>query len=432
MIARAFAAQVIVSLLVGVCTAQDATPAPAITHGPFVGHQDADSLILYGRASAPGTYVLRLLRPDGTELAGVAAAATAAGDHTLHWRVNGLRDERGPFGLRIHKGSELVVAREIVYLMPGISDDRSNTRIAFGSCAEERRFDEQPVWDSIVAREPHALVLLGDTPYIDSTKLDVQRARYAEFTAFEPVRRCLSLVPTYATWDDHDYAINDHFGIVPGRENSRRAFIENHGLPSYGEHDQGIYTSFRRGPIEVFLLDARWFADTEDSPLAPSHRSLLGAQQIAWLQRGLRASTAAFKVLACGMVWNGATRPDKKDCWGNWPDERDALFAWLGTEHVSGVAVVGGDLHVTRLILHPTTELCGYAIPEFITSPLAQNVIPANAGEIDGVLFDAAIPETFLLLDAQITDAEALLIARFCDGDGKELFARAFPMGELR
>jgi alkaline phosphatase D len=419
--------------LVVLAAQEPAAPQPAagLAQGPFVGHCDPDTIHLWARARAPGRYTLHLRRTDRSELPGVEADASTGRDLVLHWRITGLRSVRGALGWRLVHANATIAEVGFPYLQPARTDDAPRATIAFGSCAEERKVADQPVWAAIQRAHPDALVLLGDTPYIDSTSLSVQRRRYAEFHAFAPVRQCLTVVSTYATWDDHDYAQNDWFGDVDGREHSRQAFVENHALGSYGEGAQGIYTKFRRGPVEVYVLDTRWFADTEPCPFDATRRSLLGRPQLGWLQRNLLESTAPFKVLACGMVWNGAVRPNKRDCWGNWLHERDGLLRWLGERGIAGIVLVSGDLHVTRLIRHPTRALCGYDVPECITSPLAQDVIPANAGRIDGVLFDAAIPATFLLLVAEVLDTGPRLLARFCGGKGQDLHVQEFPLAEL-
>jgi alkaline phosphatase D len=406
-------------------------PEPGLAQGPFQGHSDADTIHMWARATAPGRYTLQLWRTGLAELPGVVGDATVDRDLVLHWRVAGLRSVQGPLNYRLLYDGVEIASVGFPYLRPACADDFGRARVAFGSCADERKSPDQPVWAQIYRSTPDALVLLGDTPYIDSTRLAVQRDRYAGFFAATPVRQCLAMVSTYATWDDHDYATNDRFGDVDGRENSRQAFVENHALGSYGDGKEGIYTKFRRGPVEVFLLDTRWFADTEPCPFAKDRRSLLGSRQLGWLQRNLLESTAPFKVLACGMVWNGAVRPGKTDCWGNWLHERDGLLRWIGERKIAGVVLVGGDLHVTRLIRHPTKALCGYDVPECITSPLAQDVIPANAGKIDGLLFDAAIPATFLLLDAELTDVGPRLLARFRDTADADLHVEVFRLADL-
>jgi len=118
--------------------------------------------------------------------------------------------------------------------------------LAFASCAREDE-GSSAVWRRIGSLDPQAVVLLGDTPYIDSTELAVQRQRYGEFAAVEEFRQLVRNRSLYGTWDDHDFGRNDTDGNVPGKERSRQAFIEYRAKPSYGDGTTGIYTSFRRG-----------------------------------------------------------------------------------------------------------------------------------------------------------------------------------------
>ena len=133
---------------------------------------------------------------------------------------------------------------------------------------------------------------------------------------------------------------------------------------------------------------------TEPSPFDKDRPTLLGAAQWKWLRRELKASTAPFKVLACGMIWNGAVRPGKKDHWGTYPHERDGLFDFIGKEKITGVVLVGGDIHRTRVLRHKTTKQTGYDVPELITSPAHASVIananvPNMVGQISTLLASA-------------------------------------------
>jgi len=253
-------------------------------------------------------------------------------DRTAVLSLEGLRpftDYRAT--LKIGPGEERTVAFKTLKR----HDDAESVRIAFGSCASHDRFESQPIWTAIARTSPRALVLLGDTPYIDSTDLARQRKRYREFWSIPELRPLAASVPVYSTWDDHDFATNDQVGAQPGRENSRRVFIEYHAQPSFGDGELGIDTSFRSGPVEVFLIDTRWYGDEERWPEGDADdndadgelTSLLGKRQREALIASVIASTADVKVLSCGMVWNGAVRPGKRDHWGTWAHERDASSA---------------------------------------------------------------------------------------------------------
>lgn len=400
---------------------------PALTHGPFRGHVDTTSMHVWARAAAPGEFELELVDVVGDAAKRAFATARPEHDNTLHFTVGGLRPATA-FGLRIRRGDTVVFEAKPGTWATAIADDAPRALLAFGSCADERGHRDQPIWEQIVARSPDALVLLGDTPYVDDVTPAGRRRRHREFFAFEPIAGTLARVPTWTTWDDHDYATNDAFGAVKGGDTARPVFVDYHAHASYGDGDRGIWTSFRRGPIEVFLLDTRSFADTEKSALAPGERSLLGRVQVEWLQRSLRASTAPFKLLACGMVWNGAVRANKPDCWGNWLPERDALFRWIGDNDVRGVVLVSGDVHRSRVILHPVRALAGYDLLELVTSPLGQSVIESNKVDVPGLEFDAGEPDSALFVAAHAGE----LVATFVDGDGREFHRRTLAASALQ
>lgn len=410
-----------------------AASAPQLTHGPFRGHVDATSLHVWARAAVAGEHRLELLPLAGGAPFVAEAVAQEADDLTLRFAATGLPAGMA-FGVRIRRGDVVVHEDLAAGWTAALPDDARAATVAFGSCASDKGMREQPIWGRILAARPHALALLGDTPYIDNGSVDARRRRHQDFFDVPAIAATLRQIPTWTTWDDHDYALNDQFGDVKAAATAREVFVAYHAHASYGDGTRGVWTSFRQGPIEVFLLDPRSFADTGPSPLAPTARTALGGAQVEWLQRGLRASTAAVKVLACGMVWNAGVRPGKKDCWGNWPEERDALFRWLGQERIDGVVLVSGDVHRSRVIVHPTRALAGYDLPEFVTSPLANTVIEENAVPVTGLRFDAGEPHSCLVLSVAAAPDDVdggRLRAAFLAGDGREFHVHELALARL-
>lgn len=405
---------------------------PLLTHGPLRGHVDANSLHVFARAAAPGPFVLQLLPVDAdTEApAPVTARAELEHDLTLHFACTGLPPATA-YTLQLRAGEVDVPVGDAVWTT-GLPDDASQATLVFGSCAHDRTFREQPIWNRILARAPQGLVLLGDTPYIDQPGEAARRQRYRDFLAFPPIAAALRSIPTWTVWDDHDYATNDAFGAVPAAAAARAVFVDYHAHASYGDGGHGVFTRFRSGPIEVFVLDARSFADQGESPLAPGERTLFGAAQLRWLQEGLQRSTAPWKVLAVGMVWNDGVRTGKQDHVAHWRAERDALFGWLGKQRIDGVVLLGGDVHRSRVVLHPTRAAVGYDLPELVSSPLAQNVLEANAVPTAGLRFDAGEAHSCLVLTATGTGDDASLQAVFVAGDGREFHTETFRREQLQ
>jgi len=390
-----------------------------LTHGPYLGHVDDHSAFVWVRASEPGELSLEASCADGELVRSADGVASVGADLTVTFRLTGL-PPKSAWSFRVLSGEEQVGEGE--FQTAPAPDSPSKVRIAFGSCASERRFPELATFAQVLATGCDSMVFLGDTPYIDSTDLEVQRRRYREFLGHPAVSAVISRVPAWSTWDDHDFGRNDTDGRVPGKENSRKAHLEYHAGPDPGDGSGGIYRSFRRGPVEVFLIDARWFAATEPALSDPEKKSLLGAAQWRWLEEGLKASTAPFKLLATGMIWNESVRPNKPDHWGNYPHEREALFRFLGVERISGVVLIGGDIHRTRVVRHDVEEWVGYPLMELITSPMANSTIPTANQPHPGLLFDTGNTQNFMAFEADSTVDPPRWIARFIDHEGNELY----------
>jgi len=432
---QGFAKDLHTGALVGISRAQRKVifagvtePSAPITHGPFIGHLTSASALVWARSSQPGQYQLSAHTGNGHRVT-AKANSTSKRDGCILWRLSSLQPGTR-YHYEIRLGEKRLVTGDDYFFETTGSKRPTAVRLAFGSCAKEDA-GSSAVWRQMRAVDPHAVVLLGDTPYIDSTDVAVQRRRYREFSAVADFRKLLRNRSLYGTWDDHDFGRNDTDGNLKGKQNSRRVFMEFRPNPSFGDGREGIYSKFRRDGIEVFLLDTRFFAATEPSPFDKNRPSLLGKRQWQWLRRELKASTATFKVLACGMIWNGAVRPGKQDHWATYPHERQALFEFIGKEKISGVILVGGDVHRTRVLRHRTAKVAGYRIPELITSPIHSGVIENAKTPHPALVHDSGKPNTFLLMTVRSNSRPATLNARFLDKDGRAFHEVTFQDREL-
>jgi alkaline phosphatase D len=110
------------------------------------------------------------------------------------------------------------------------------TRIAFGSCAFQ--WDEQPIWDAVVASDPDLFLYLGDAIYGDfdggKTYEITEETLKREWTVLAGVpafQRLAAAVPTLATWDNHDYGKHDGGVEFPLKDVSKRVFLDFFGEP---------------------------------------------------------------------------------------------------------------------------------------------------------------------------------------------------------
>ena len=94
---------------------------------------------------------------------------------------------------------------------------------------------------------------------------------------------------------------------------AKRAFLEFLPLRINPLEGERIYRAWRHGPaLEVFALDMRSYRganSTNRQAALTEDSAILGAAQVAWLERALAASTSAWKIIASDLPL-GVVVPD--------------------------------------------------------------------------------------------------------------------------
>jgi alkaline phosphatase D len=404
--------------LVLVALAAQAAPPPVT--GPMVGHVDERSAHIWLRPAGPAEVTLTVQDPAGKTVFEERKAAEAERDFCIAWKVGELTPATGySYSFTWQKGGDAAAAAgPWPFRTAPPADLPGRASLAFGSCASEKF---PAVWERMAVEGAEAVFLCGDTPYIDSSDLAKNRQRHRAFLAQPGLAELIRTRPTLGTWDDHDFGGNDSDATKVDRETIRKVFLEYRAHEAFGGEGEGIYTKFRRGPVEVFLIDARYFSQTGPSPVDPKKKTLLGARQWEWLKSELAASTAPFKILVTGMVWHD--KPNKeKDDWQTYAHEREALFDFLAENKIGGVVLLGGDVHVSLLLEHLPAERLGYPLFEYVVSPLHASVIPSLVPTKDKrLLWSAVEPNVFLRTVADTTGDVPTLTSTWIQMDGKRL-----------
>lgn len=412
--------------------------------GPVLGHNEPTSAMIWLRPTEAGEYRLEVTPEAGGEAQVISKTASPQDDLCLHWSVTGLKPATryryrilsGPAGAATEKevggndSNGVSSSAGQSFTTPAEAAAPAKVRLAISSCAREDE-GSRAVWNRMAAENVDGVVLIGDTPYIDSTRLDVQTRRHQEFAAVPEYQALLKNRPCWWTWDDHDFAGNDASGLAVGKENSRLVYTRYRPQPSYGDGTGGVYTSFRRGPVEVFLLDTRWFSMTAPSFASPHQPTLLGNAQWEWLQQGLLASTAPFKLLACGVIWDDKENSESDD-WGTYPHELSAVRRFIGEKRIPGVILVGGDIHASRVLKYKTTKTAGYELVQFIASPIHGSTIPSLNVYNPDLVRSAVEPHVFLRVDADSTVTPAELRATLINRDGETVFSYHLTAADLQ
>jgi alkaline phosphatase D len=305
--------------------------------------------------------------------------------------------------------------------------------IAFGSCNTAQR--EIPILATI-ASEPHDLFMyVGDNVYGDARSYNADlpelRENYAALAARPEFRLLRSALPMLATWDDHDYGMNDMGRDFPFKGFAEQLFLDfwRAGDTDPRRQREGIYDAQVFGPegqrVQIILLDTRYFRSdltpTDEYgaegreryiPSANPDQDMLGAAQWAWLAdqlaepADLRLIVSSIQVLADGHGW---------EAWRTMPLERDRLFRLINESGAEGVVFVSGDRHSAGL--YRRDDVASYPLYEITSSALnmASNRQNTEAGPYRlGQMYS---PENYGVIGIDWDAGRLSLEIRDMDGD---------------
>ena len=321
------------------------------------------------------------------------------------------------------------------------------TRIAFGSCADQRR--PQPIWNAIAATNPDLFLFLGDnvygTQYGTTTGLAGIDRAYREFAGVPAFDRFRRQVPVLAIWDDHDYGLNDAGVELPFKSQSKDRLLDFFDVPADApvRGHAGVYQAATFGPegrrLQIILLDTRWSRSPlkrTDQRGAPGkeryvpdpnpRKTMLGPIQWAWLEKqfrqpaDLRLLVSSIQVVADG---HGYER------WGNLPAERRKLYDLIRRTGTDGVVVLSGDRHLGALY-RLGGDVVGYPLYEITSSALnrGRDADPDEFGPHQ--LFPAYGPNNFGLVT--VNWHRKVLSLELMAEDGDRVRGLTVPFGDLR
>lgn len=252
-----------------------------------------------------------------------------AHDQQVHWRPRLTRNGETATG---------PVRRFRALPAPGSGEP---VRLAIGACATQYAAS----FPAIAEADPDVFVWQGDINYIDASgPLAQTRTGYAgmwtDVLDNPDLAGILERSAFATTRDDHDYGKND----------SWRETLTDHGVESYEKTvNPDPYYRFSGGLVDVWVLDQRQWRDDPAKP-DDADKTLVGAEQKAWLKDTLAASTAPFK-LVCSPdpLFNV---PNASNSWAKgYSTERDEILDHVDRAVDGRVVWVTGDTHsgsVTR------------------------------------------------------------------------------------
>jgi alkaline phosphatase D len=291
----------------------------------------------------------------------------------------------------------------------------------FGSCFGGQQECRPPdtgwtIFERMGARRPDFFLLLGDAIYADdtcpsangnnvpgaettATSLDGFRARYRYHLDDPPYHTFLTRTPVFAVWDDHEIT-NDFGGPELERVNpalfrqGRQAYFEYWPLVGAGEDSFRLYRSFSWGAhVDVIILDTRSYRDErvewDTDPESGAPKTLLGAEQLAWLRDTLLASRATWKVIATSVPLSyptgGHALTRGHDGWANagrptgYETELMSILHFIAAHDIRNLVFVTGDTHHPFALSYDPDRDGAVDFHEFGASPFHAGVSDPTA-----------------------------------------------------
>jgi hypothetical protein len=216
-----------------------------LTSGPMVGHTTTTTAMIWAYASPNATVSVMYQRLG--DCPSLPSTTLEMGKNQNTVQLTALNAST-PY--RYHVLVDGAKTGQMGSFTTASSQQEEKFRYMFGSCMNMKKDPHQTVWDEVLKQHPGFLVLNGDTVYADTTNYTEIWSYHMNQRQIGPFANIIRQIPTYATWDDHDYGPNDSDGTQPGKNDSIRAFHDVWANPSYGTPDlPGIFTTFEHGNV---------------------------------------------------------------------------------------------------------------------------------------------------------------------------------------
>ena len=290
-------------------------------------------------------------------------------------------------GLRPAVDFELIVidARDGVLrdrrTLRSIDPNKTHARIALVSATDDHRVaDAQLMWPEVLSQSLDAILLIGDNVFVDNARAGstwirpdppTLWRRYAETRAALPLFFASRLVPTLATWDDHDFAHAGADKNYPFGEDARRTFLSFFAQDAVGDQfgrGPGIASWWRAFGIEIGLTDNRSFRSVNHLAEGQTH---FGSDQRTWIAAQLAAAQAPV-VLISGDQFFGGYHPFESFEGSHPEDFKKALAEWRAVQRTP-LVFASGDRRLSEILAVPP-EALGYPTFEITSSGLHAGV----------------------------------------------------------
>jgi len=264
-----------------------------------------------------------------------------------------------------------------------LTKSTSDFVIAFGSCNNQNL--PNTFWGEIKKNNPAVWIWGGDIIYSDTEDMKYLEQNYLKQKNNVDYTNFTKGIDVLATWDDHDYGVNDGGTEYPKKVESQQLFLDFFDVPKNDKRriQEGVYFSkdftIANETVKIILLDTRYFrtALTDDTtskkrykPTTDTNATMLGEKQWKWLQQQLENSKASYTIIMSSIQFLSAEHGF--ETWGTMPSEVEKLENLLISTNTKNVIILSGDRHISEFSKKEVSGL-NYPLIDFTSSGLTHS-----------------------------------------------------------
>jgi alkaline phosphatase D len=299
------------------------------------------------------------------------------------------------YTLKVSRNGEIIDER----FFKTLDKNKTAPKIAVISCVDDRYASVQEQrWKSVFDQKPDMLFMIGDNVYIDTslmptTESDIWR-RHQETRQNIALYKIKTLIPVFATWDDHDYGKNNADSTFALKTFSKFAFHTFFPRTDSKNIKQGpgVAMHFQLSKHHFLFLDNRSFR----SPKNSKPETHFGIEQENWLFKLLSKNKGVFWLISGDQFFGGYHKFESYE--GDHPDSFKSFINELALKK-KPVVFISGDRHIAELMKIPKQKL-GFTTYELTSSALHSKVYPDSLKTIPNKLavFNKDGEHNFLIL----------------------------------
>ncbi|MCH2534643.1 MAG: alkaline phosphatase family protein [Bdellovibrionales bacterium] len=261
--------------------------------------------------------------------------------------------------------------------------DKDPLKISLVSCMNDQYEKEQePMWKTLIDTNPDMVFMIGDNVYADAklgvlfkggvTPQDIWK-RYEQTRNSLYIYRQKKLIPTYATWDDHDYGTNNGGKDFKYKKQAKEIFET-----FFPQTEQ---SNFKKGPgvssllsfnnYSFYFLDNRSFRDKKN----PSGQHF-GKEQSQWIQESVKKLNSKYVFFISGDQFFGAYHRFES-FEGHHSKTFKEFLNKLKSIQNKKIIFVSGDRHLSE-VMEIESTLLGYKTYEITSSGIHSSVYPGS------------------------------------------------------